>query len=164
MIYIAVVGGAQCSEKEYRVAYEVGAGIARHDAVLICGGGSGVMEAAAKGAVEAGGVSFGILPGENSAQGNRYLSYAVATGLGEARNAVIARSADIMIAVGGEYGTLSEIALALKMGKPVFVIDSWQLSPQTPLSLAPVKVKTANEALERGLALIGKQSKKNGKD
>lgn len=157
MIYIAVVGGAQCTEKEYRVAYEVGAGIARHDAVLICGGGSGVMEAAAKGIAEAGGVSIGILPGDSSAQGNRFLTYAVATGLGEARNAVIASAADLMIAVGGEYGTLSEIALALKMGKPVIVIDSWQLSPQTPSSLAPVKVETATEALKKGLSLIGAQ-------
>jgi len=92
MIYIAVVGGAQCSEEEYKVAYEVGTEIARHQAVLICGGGSGVMEAAAKGAAEAGGASLGILPGEKIVQGNPFLSYAVATGLGEARNAVIART------------------------------------------------------------------------
>ena len=155
MIYIAVVGGAQCSEEEYKVAYEVGTEIARHQAVLICGGGSGVMEAAAKGAAEAGGASLGILPGEKIVQGNPFLSYAVATGLGEARNAVIARTADLMIAVGGEYGTLSEIALALKMGKPVIVINSWQLKPPARLSLAPLNAETAAEALEKGLALVG---------
>jgi uncharacterized protein (TIGR00725 family) len=155
MIYIAVVGGAQCSKKEYKIAYDVGIEIASHQAVLICGGGSGVMEAAAKGAAEAGGCSIGILPGEKSTQGNRFLSYAVATGLGEARNAVIARTADLMIAVGGEYGTLSEIALALKMGKPVIVLDSWQLNHPVGLSLVPLRAETAAEALEKGLALVG---------
>ena len=157
MIYIAVVGGAQCSEEEYRIAYEVGTEIARHQAVLICGGGSGVMEAAAKGAADAGGASIGILPGEKSAQGNRFLSYAVATGLGEARNAVIARTADLMIAVGGEYGTLSEIALALKMEKPVIVLNSWQLNPPSGLSLVPLHADTATEALEKGLALVAEK-------
>ncbi|MBM4235688.1 MAG: TIGR00725 family protein [Firmicutes bacterium] len=155
MIYIAVVGGAQCSEVDYQVAYEVGTEIARHQAILICGGGGGVMEAASKGTAEAGGCSIGILPGDKNVQGNRFLSYAVATGLGEARNAVIARTADLMIAVGGEYGTLSEIALALKMGKPVIAINSWQLKPPAYLSLTPLSAETAAEALERGLALIG---------
>ena len=79
----------------------------------------------------------------------------MATGLGEARNAVIARTADLMIAVGGEYGTLSEIALALKMGKPVIAINSWQLKPPARLSLAPLNAETAAEALEKGLALVG---------
>ena len=157
MIYIAVVGGAQCSEEEYRIAYDVGTEIARHQAVLICGGGSGVMEAASKGASEAGGCSIGILPGDDSIQGNRFLSYAVATGLGEARNAVIARTADLMIAVGGEYGTLSEIALALKMGKPVIVLNSWQLNPPAGLSLAPLHAETPSDALEKGLALVGEK-------
>ncbi len=155
MIYVAVVGGAQCTEEEYNIAYEVGAGIAGHNAVLICGGGNGVMEAAAKGAVEAGGVSIGILPGGKSAHGNRFVSYNVATGLGEARNAVIACAADFMVAVGGEYGTLSEIALAMKLGKPVIVINSWQLNPPVTLNLLPLKANTAAEALKKGFTLLG---------
>jgi uncharacterized protein (TIGR00725 family) len=157
MIYIAVVGGARCSEKEYRIAYDAGKEIACHQAVLICGGGSGVMEAAAKGVAEAGGCSIGILPGDENIHGNRFLSYTVATGLGEARNAVIARTADLMIAVGGEYGTLSEIALALKMGKPVIVINSWQLNPPDGLGLVPLRADTAAEALEKGLKLVNEK-------
>jgi len=117
------------------------------------------MEAAAKGTAEAGGCSIGILPGERNSQGNRFLSYAVATGLGEARNAVIACTADLMIAVGGEYGTLSEIALALKMGKPVIALNSWQLNPPARLSPVPLPVETAAEALEKGLALVGEKKR-----
>ena len=117
--YVAVVGGANCSAEEKELACQVGAGVARRGGILICGGGSGVMEAASQGAVEAGGEVIGILPGEDHRMGNHYLKFAIATGLGEARNAIIARTADAVIAVGGEYGTLSEIALALKMNKPV---------------------------------------------
>ncbi len=127
MLYIAVVGGAECSARTYQIARETGAEIAKRGAVLLCGGGSGVMEASSKGAVENKGVAIGILPGNSNYEGNNYLTFSIATGLGEARNAVIARSADGVIAISGEYGTLSEIALAMKMGKPVVGIETWEL-------------------------------------
>ena len=154
MVYIAVVGGSPCSAQEYAQAYAVGKEIARVNAVLICGGGSGVMEAAAKGAAENGGISLGILPGEHIDQGNSYLTYAIATGLGEARNAIIARTADFMIAVGGEYGTLSEIALALKMGKPVIGLSSWSLIAPHPPGSSIVAAETASESVEKGLSQV----------
>jgi hypothetical protein len=105
----------------------VGRALAEAGAVLVCGGLGGVMEAACRGAQEAGGTTVGILPGHDRADANPYVDVAVATGLGEARNALVVRAADALIAVGGEYGTLSEIALALKAGKPVVGIDSWDL-------------------------------------
>jgi uncharacterized protein (TIGR00725 family) len=129
MLYIAVVGAGSCDEAGALVAEAVGAAVARRGGVLVCGGGRGVMEAASRGARAAGGTVLGILPGENHHQGNRHLSLSVATGLGEARNAVIARTCDAMIAVGGEYGTLSEIALALKMDKPVVGLQTWRVDP-----------------------------------
>jgi uncharacterized protein (TIGR00725 family) len=125
-VYIGVIGAAECDESIKRLAEEVGSGIARLGAVLICGGRGGVMESASRGAREAGGTVVGILPGDNPRGGNDHLSLAIATGLGDARNAVIARACDILVAVDGGYGTLSEIGLALKMGKPVIGLNSWQ--------------------------------------
>lgn len=134
MLYIAVVGAGSCDEAGAKLADAVGAAIACRGGVLVCGGGGGVMEAASRGARAAGGAVLGILPGESHRQGNRHLSFSVATGLGEARNAVIARTCDAMIAVGGEYGTLSEIALALKMGKPVVGLKTWKVDPPQEIS------------------------------
>lgn len=121
------------------VAREAGRAIAAEGWLLVCGGLGGVMEEAARGAAEAGGETLGILPGNGHAEGNRHLSISVPTGLGHARNAVIAACADGVIAVGGEYGTLSEIAISLKMGKPVAVIGPWSSIPgvyqaETPAS------------------------------
>jgi len=151
--YIAVVGGSSCSEEEKVLARQVGAEIGRKGGVVVCGGGSGVMEAASAGAREAGGTVIGILPGDSTREGNRYLSFAVSTGLGEARNAIIAKTADAMIAVGGEYGTLSEIALALKMGKPVIGLKSWVLKPPRELNKTVVTAQTAGEAVEKAFFL-----------
>lgn len=156
MLYVAVIGGSDCTDEESKLAHEIGADVSRRGGIIICGGGSGVMEAAAAGACEAGGTAIGILPGENTGQGNHYLSFAVATGLGEARNAIIARTADVFIAVGGEYGTLSEIALALKMDKPVIGLHSWVLKPPRDLSRAIVTAVTAAEAVEKAYSLAGK--------
>lgn len=154
MIYVAVVGGAKCSTEESRLAYQVGAAIVRRGGTVICGGGVGVMEAASKSAKEAGGIVIGILPGESPHEGNSHLTAAIATGIGEARNAIIARTADAVIAVGGEYGTLSEIALALKMNKPVIGIKSWQLKPPFPLKSSIVVAATAAEAVEQAFSLV----------
>lgn len=147
MIYLAVVGGANCSAQEKELAYTVGMETALKGGVVVCGGGSGVMEAASAGAVENGGAVLGILPGENHHTGNPYLTYSIATGLGEARNAIIARTAHALIAVGGEFGTLSEIALALKMGKPVIGLQTWQLNPPRPVTGGIIYASTAKEAV-----------------
>lgn len=116
---IAVIGGSRCPEAIYELARQVGQEIARAGALLICGGLFGVMEAACRGAKEAGGTTIGILPGRDKTEANRYVDIPIVTGLNDARNVIIARSADGVIAVDGEYGTLSEIAFALKFGKPV---------------------------------------------
>lgn len=121
---IAVIGAGAGSPEIDELAAEVGAGIARSGSVLICGGLGGVMTAAARGAKEAGGVTIGILPGPSAETANPHIDFAVATNMGQARNAVIVHTADALIAVGGGYGTLSEIAMALKIGKPVIALRS----------------------------------------
>ncbi|KAA0003679.1 MAG: TIGR00725 family protein [Thermoplasmata archaeon] len=126
-MYISVIGGGECSKDAYEMAVEVGRRIARMNAVLITGGLGGIMEAACKGAKEEGGITIGILPGERKEEGNVYLDYVIATGLGQARNALVVLNADIVIAINGEYGTLSEIALALKYGKKVYGLKSWDV-------------------------------------
>jgi uncharacterized protein (TIGR00725 family) len=109
------------------MAEEVGRLLARRGAVVVCGGLGGVMEAACRGARGEGGTAVGILPGLDRDAANPHVSVAVATGLGEARNALVVRAADALIAVGGAYGTLSEIALALKAGKPVIGLGTWEI-------------------------------------
>ncbi len=126
--YIAVVGPSAGTPAELALGEAIGRGIAESGGVLVCGGMGGVMEAAAGGCAEAGGRSVGILPGDSRLDANPYVTVAVATGMGEARNAIVVRSADVVIAVRGEYGTLSEIALALKMGKPVIGLGTWELA------------------------------------
>jgi len=105
----------------------VGRLLAEHGAVLVCGGLGGTMEAACRGAKQAGGTTVGLLPGESRSDANRFVDVAIPTGLGEARNALVVRSADVVVAVGGGYGTLSEIALALKMGKRVVGLGTWEI-------------------------------------
>ena len=125
--YIAVVGPGQATADQAAEAEAVGRGLAEAGAVLVCGGLGGVMEAACRGAREAGGVTVGILPGSDRAAANRWVAVAVPTGLGEARNALVVRAADAVVAVAGEFGTLSEIALALKAGKTVVGVGTWDL-------------------------------------
>jgi len=125
--YIAVVGPSAATPAEHALGEEIGRRIAEAGAVLVCGGMGGLMEAAASGCARAGGRSVGIVPGER-ASANPYLTVAVATGMGEGRNAIVVRTADVVIAVAGEFGTLSEIALALKMGKPVVGLRTWEVT------------------------------------
>ena len=120
---VAVLGGNTCSSEIYNMAYQVGKLIAQRNATLICGGKGGVMEAACKGALEAGGMTIGILPGEDRIEGNPYVKYAIATGMGIGRNVIIVRSADVVISIDGKYGTLSEISFALQLNKPVVAIE-----------------------------------------
>jgi uncharacterized protein (TIGR00725 family) len=126
-MYVAVIGSAVCDEEAAAVAEAVGREIARRGSVLVCGGRGGVMEAACRGAKAEGGTTVGILPGTDRNQANPFVDVPIATGLGEARNAVVVRTADVVIAVTGGYGTLSEIGLALKMGRPVIGLGTWEL-------------------------------------
>ena len=147
---IAVVGAGSCDEALSESARRVGRGLAEAGAIVICGGLGGVMEAAARGAGEAGGMSLGILPGTRPDDGNRYLTLAVATGLGEARNALVVLNADAVIAVGGGYGTLSEIALARKRGIPVVGLGTWRLETAEPLV---IEAEGPEEAVAAALRL-----------
>ena len=121
-IRVAVIGAGSASDSEAELARLVGAGLAEAGAVLVCGGLGGVMEAAAQGARERGGLTVGVLPGTDAAAANPFIVLPLATGMGEARNALVVRAAEAVIAVGGEWGTLSEIALARKMGIDVVVL------------------------------------------
>ena len=126
--YVAVVGaGEKVAAELLAVAEEVGAELARRGTVVVTGGLGGVMEAACRGARGAGGTTLGILPGSDRAAANAFVDVAIATGMGELRNGLVVRCADALVAVGGEYGTLSEIALALKAGKPVAGIGTWRI-------------------------------------
>lgn len=147
MLYIGVIGAGECTLEEAGLAEETGREIARRGAALICGGRGGVMEAAAKGARQAGGLVIGILPGSRRSEGNSYLTIALPTGLGDARNAVIACASDVLIAISGGYGTLSEIGLALKMGRPVVGLSTWELKAGNR-SFAVHRAKGAAQAVE----------------
>ncbi|MCD6513227.1 MAG: TIGR00725 family protein [Thermoplasmata archaeon] len=126
-MYISVIGGEQCSDEIYGMAFEVGKRIAEMGAILVNGGRKGVMEAASKGAKSKGGTTIGILPSKDREEGNEYLDYKIVTGLGYARNILVVLNGDIVIAIDGHYGTLSEIAFALEYGKPVFGLRSWNV-------------------------------------
>jgi uncharacterized protein (TIGR00725 family) len=128
-MFIGVIGGSEAGEETCDLAREVGREIARRGHVLVCGGLSGVMEAAARGAREEGGMTIGILPTGRRDDANPYIDVAIATDMGHARNAVIANTADALIAVGGSYGTLSEISFGLKLGKRVVSLKSWDFDP-----------------------------------
>ena len=146
-LVIAVIGGGSCTTEETALAEETGRLLAEAGAVLVCGGLSGVMEAAAKGAKANGGVTVGILPGDDPAVANHYIDVPLATGLGEMRNFLIVRTAHALIAIGGGVGTLSEIALAQRIGKPVVGLhDSFRNAVDIPrMENAPAAVRWAVE-------------------
>ena len=144
---IAVIGAGVADESLCKIAEAVGRLIARRNAILICGGLGGVMEAASKGARSEGGIAVGILPQDHKNEANSYIDIPVATGFGEGRNIIIVRTADAVIAVGGKYGTLSEIAFALRLGKPVIGIRTWAIKGITKAETAEDAVNKAFEAL-----------------
>jgi uncharacterized protein (TIGR00725 family) len=140
-VYIAVIGGGEVGPEVADLAREVGREVARRGAVLLCGGLGGVMAAATQGASEAGGVTLGILPDADRSRANPYLTYSIATNLGHARNIVIAHAADALIAVDGDYGTISEAAIALKLGKPLVALKAgWNLRGLRRAATAPEAV------------------------
>lgn len=122
---IGVIGAGQASAAGLALAEEVGRLLAEAGAVLVCGGLGGIMEAACRGACQAGGATLGLLPGNDASAANPFVSLAVPTGLGHARNVLVAQTARVLIAVEGEYGTLSEIAIGRKLGRPVIALNSW---------------------------------------
>ena len=124
--HVGVIGAGECSDKTYQLARNLGAEIGKKGWTLVCGGLGGVMEAAAKGCTEAGGMTVGILPGLEKTSANTYIKIPLPTGLGEGRNLLVVRASDVLISVAGGYGTLSEIALALKINKPVIGLETWE--------------------------------------
>ena len=152
-LYIAVVGGGEADHETCDVARQVGRELARRKVTVLCGGLGGVMEAACQGAKAEGGITVALLPGDDRRAANRFVDVAIPTGMGEARNALVARAADGLIAVGGEFGTLSEIALGLRMAKPVVGLYTWELSRGGRRVDAVVAVDSPLEAVERVVAL-----------
>ncbi|MEW5946529.1 MAG: TIGR00725 family protein, partial [bacterium] len=152
-IRIGVMGGSTTGNKGRRLAEAVGRRIAEKGAILVCGGLGGIMEAAAKGAKEAGGTVVGILPGDDEKEANEYIDIPIITGMGHARNVINVKTSHVIIAIQGESGTISEIALSLKCGKPVIVLDSWRLDKigctDTNLHVA----HTPEEAVEKAFKL-----------
>lgn len=154
---MAVVGpGDGASPEELDSAEELGRLLAEAGAVVVCGGLSGVMEAACRGARSAGGLTLGILPGRDRRDANPFVEVAVPTGLGEARNALVVRAADVVVAVGGAYGTLSEIAFALKGGTPVIGLQTWQLARRGQADTGIRPASSAAEAAVTALELARK--------
>lgn len=145
---IGVCGGSKCTPQIAQRAESVGKAIAEEGAILICGGLGGVMEAAAKGAKQAGGTVIGVLPGYDKHDANPYIDIPIVTGLSHGRNIVIVRSSDGIIAIDGKYGTLSEISFALVLGIPVVGVDTWEISEDI------VKVKDPVEAVKKVISLI----------
>jgi len=146
--FIAVIGAGKCAKKLRDQAEEVGRKIAEKGGVLVCGGLKGVMEAAARGARDAGGTTIGILPGENKSDANQYIEYPIPTGIGEARNIVIIKTADAVIALPGKFGTLSEMAFAMKLGKPLVAVSAWNIDDSIE------QIADPTEAVERAFKLI----------
>jgi uncharacterized protein (TIGR00725 family) len=151
---IGVMGSSDCSPETYNLAHEVGYWIARSGAILICGGRSGVMEASARGAKEANGITVGILPGDSAAEANPYIDIPIVTGLGNARNAINVLTSQAIIAISGSYGALSEIALALKCHIPVVGLKTWRLIPPEGDPPQIILAESAEEAVSTALTLI----------
>lgn len=153
-ICISVIGTSSATIEEARIAQEVGRQIAKQGAVLICGGLGGVMEAVSRGAKEAGGITVGILPGEDPASANPYIDIPIVTGLSFARNVIVASSGDAVIAVGGKLGTLTEIAFALMKGIPVIGIGTWALEKERLDGYGVIIARDAREAVEKAFQMI----------
>lgn len=155
MRLIAVIGAGECDAATAAQAEEIGRLLAQHGVGLVCGGLGGVMAAACRGAKSAGGLTIGILPGTEPAAANPWVDVAIPTGIGEARNLAVVRSAAAVIAVGGEFGTLSEIAFALKAGLPVVGLNTWQLARRGQIEGHLREAASPAEAVRLALALAG---------
>ncbi len=155
--YVSVIGGYEVAPDVLAAAEEVGRGLAEAGAIVVTGGRGGVSEAASKGAYEAGGTTVGILPGSDRAEANPFLTVAVATGIGLTRNALVAMNGDVVVALDGSFGTLSELAHALLAGTPVIGLGAWRLQRGSgaPAEVAAdpiIRVDTPAAAVEAALA------------
>lgn len=157
MVNVAVSGGGEADGETCGQAEDLGRELALRGAVVVTGGLGGVMEAACRGAKAAGGTTVGILPSEHRTDANAWVDVAVPTGLGEARNALVVRAADAVVALDGGFGTLSEIALALRLGKPVVAIGTWQLARRGVAVEAVVPATGAADAADKAVALARAQ-------
>jgi uncharacterized protein (TIGR00725 family) len=155
---IAVIGSGTCGEgsEAWRMAEEVGRRLAEGEAVVVCGGLTGVMEAAARGAAAAGGEVLGVVPGDSVEHANPHCTHVIATGIGHARNLAVVASGEAVIAVGGEWGTLSEIGFARRLGRTVVALRSWRAVGQGAMTEAPgiVPAQTPEEAVGAALAAL----------
>jgi uncharacterized protein (TIGR00725 family) len=150
---IAVIGNSSCSPEEANLAQRVGELLAQRGAIIVCGGLGGAMEAVCRGAKSKGGSTIGILPGQDSSMANPWVDIPVVTGIGEARNVAVVKSAQAVIAIGGSYGTLSEIAYALKSRIPVIGLNTWSLSRNGRADDSIIKVQSAAEAVDKAISL-----------
>ena len=149
---IAVIGAGKCSRKLRDMAAEIGRYVAENGGVVLCGGLGGVMEGAARGAKEAGGTTIGIIPSENKADANQFIDYVIPTGFGQARNVLVVRAADAIVALPGKFGTLSEMAFALVLGKPIVSVQAWKLGEEI------LQVEDPIEAAKIAMDLARKQN------
>jgi len=156
---ISVIGDSSCSPEEAKLAESVGELLAQRGATIVCGGLGGVMEAVCRGAKSKGGLTVGILPGKNSSTANPWVDIPLVTGLGEARNVVVAKSAQAIIAIGGNYGTLSEIAYALKSSTPVIGLNTWSLSRNGQEDDSIIKAQSATEAVDKAISLVKRRKR-----
>jgi uncharacterized protein (TIGR00725 family) len=150
VLQIGVIGAGRCSHETGLVAEAVGQEIAKQGAILVCGGLGGVMEASARGAQQAGGITIGILPGFSSEDANPFITIPIVTGLSHARNVLVVRSSQALIALEGGYGTLSEVAIALTIGKPVIGLGTWEVSREI------IMVETPEAAVKKAIHVINR--------
>jgi len=154
---IAVIGNSSCSPEEAKLAETVGELLAQRGATIICGGLGGVMEAACRGAKSKGGLTIGVLPGEDPSMANPWVSIPIVTGVGYARNMAVVKSAQAVIAIGGNYGTLSELAYALKSNIPVIGLNTWSLSRNSREGDPIIRGNSAQEAVDKAISLAKKE-------
>ena len=157
LIFIGVIGGGEVPSQTAALAEEVGREIARQGAALVCGGLGGVMEAACKGASDAGGLTIGILPGDSRQAANPYVKIPIVTGLGHARNVAVVKSSQAIIAIDGSYGTLSEIGHALQNGIPVIGLNTWSLAIDGKADDSIILAESPKEAVDKAMEFINNQ-------
>ena len=155
--FIGVIGGSEVSPEVARLAEEVGREIARRGAVLVCGGMEGVMEAACRGASEAGGLTIGIIPGDSRRSANPWVKIPIVTGIGYARNVAVVKTSQAVIAIDGSYGTLTEIAFALQSGIPVIGLGTWSVAINGMEEKNIIIVNNPKEAVDKAVAMLEEQ-------
>jgi uncharacterized protein (TIGR00725 family) len=153
LVFIGVIGGSEVSPQVAQLAEAVGREIARRGAALVCGGLSGVMEAACKGASEEGGLTIGILPGDNRKNANPYVKIPIVTGIGYARNVAVVKTSQAIIAIDGSYGTLTEIGHALQSGIPVIGLGTWEITMDGKADKSIIIAKSPKEAVDKAMEI-----------